>query len=145
MSDLESDLLQQIIDHGLPDPVQQHRFARHLGRTWRFDFAWVEDRVAVEVDGGTFIKGLGHGTGQSAERDAVKSAVALCMGWRVVRVTTHMVADGRALAVIVALLRGYEEDAAQHLCDTRCKSCDETKTRRNRRLRQKARESDVSG
>lgn len=142
MSDLEASLLQQIRDYGLPEPELQLRFARMHGRSWRFDLSWPEAMVAVECNGGTFIRGR-HSGGQGAENDAVKGAVALLLGWRVVTVTNHMVEDGRALAVIVALLRGYEEDAAQHLCDTRCQRCDETKTRRNRRLRQKARESGV--
>jgi len=34
---------------GLPAPVFEYRF--HPSRKWRFDIAWPERRVAVEVEG----------------------------------------------------------------------------------------------
>lgn len=67
------------------------------GRGWRFDFAWPELMVAVEIEGGTWIGG--HG-GTRFEQDAVKYAEAAIRGWAVLRVTTDMVLDGRAIALL---------------------------------------------
>jgi very-short-patch-repair endonuclease len=141
MSALEDDLLEQIRDYGLIEPERQHQFAKHLGRRWKFDLSWIAPAVAVEVDGGSFVQGA-HGSGQGAENDAMKAAVATLLGWKVVRVTTHMVADGRALAVILGLLRvNWPEDAAEVLAGAKCAKCDLTKTRRNRKRREKARKA----
>lgn len=87
---------------GLPAPVAEHRFAPP--RRWRFDLAWPERRLAVEVDGGTWIGGR-HVTGAGYERDAEKHNAAVLAGWRVLRVTPAMITDGRALAFIEAALR----------------------------------------
>ena len=75
----------------------EHRFAPP--RRWRFDFAWPDRKVAVEVEGGTFIAGR-HSNGAGFEADCVKYAEAALMGWLVLRVTPHMIEDGRALALI---------------------------------------------
>lgn len=34
-----------------PEFVREHRF--HPTRRWRFDFAWPDEKVALEVEGGT--------------------------------------------------------------------------------------------
>lgn len=88
--------------------VREVRF--HPPRRWRFDFVvkpkwYVEgplrarDCLAVEVEGGTWVQGR-HNRGASFEADAIKYAEALIDGFRVMRVTTAMVDDGRALALI---------------------------------------------
>lgn len=81
----------------MPEPVREYRF--HPKRKWRFDFAWPARLVAVEVEGGTFSGGR-HSRGKGFEADCEKYAEAAILGWRVLRVTTAMVNDGRALALI---------------------------------------------
>jgi len=81
----------------VPEPVREYRF--HPKRKWRFDFAWPARLVAVEVEGGTFSGGR-HSRGRGFEADAEKYAEAAILGWRVLRVTTAMVNDGRALDLI---------------------------------------------
>jgi len=80
---------------GLPDPVREYRF--DASRRWRFDFAWLAPRVALEVEGGTYSGGR-HSRGSGFEKDAEKYNRAAILGWTVIRVTTAMVDDGRALA-----------------------------------------------
>ena len=79
---------------GLPVPVAEFRF--HPARKWRFDFAWVEHKLALDVDGGVFIQGR-HSRGLGMERDHEKMAEALCLGWRVLRVTPRQIRSGQAL------------------------------------------------
>jgi uncharacterized protein DUF559 len=74
--------------HGGPEPMREWPVA--AGRRWRFDFAWPNAKVAVEVDGGTFIRG-GHSRGKGQQRDAEKMNAATCLGWRVLRFTTDMI------------------------------------------------------
>lgn len=81
----------------LPAPVQEYVFAPP--RKWRFDFAWPDRMVALEVEGGTWISGA-HTRGRHFESDAEKYNEAALRGWRVLRVTTDMVDDGRALGFV---------------------------------------------
>jgi very-short-patch-repair endonuclease len=86
--------------------VQEHVFAHP--RKWRFDFAWPDLRVALEVEGGTFM-GRGHAGGQHFESDCEKYNTAALLGWMVIRVTGKMVNDGRAIATVEQALT-YRSD-----------------------------------
>lgn len=88
---------------GLPEPTPEHRF--DPSRRWRFDFAWLPQKVAVEIDGGTWIGGR-HTSGAGYERDCHKLNAAVLAGWRVLRFTTGMVQDGSAIDAIGDVLRG---------------------------------------
>ena len=58
----------------------------HPTRKWRFDFAFPELKIAVEVDGG------GHKMYWGTYRnDVEKMNAALFLGWQVFRVTTDMI------------------------------------------------------
>ena len=118
MSDLETTLALLIEDAGLPLPKREHRFARDIVgegpglrkrlaaaclRDWRFDFAWTEQRLAVECEGGIWSKGR-HVRGQGFEEDCRKYAAAQLHGWRVLRVTRGMIEDGTALATVSQML-----------------------------------------
>lgn len=88
---------------GLPMPTPELRFAPP--RRWRFDLAWPEQSLAVEIDGAVFTGGR-HTRGAGYEKDLEKLSEALCLGWRVLRVSTGMVRDGRALGYLERLLKG---------------------------------------
>lgn len=76
-------IFQQIcVQNGLPEPVAEFRF--HATRRWRFDWAWPEQRVALEIDGGVWTGGS-HGRGTGIVRDQEKHNYAACMGWIVIR------------------------------------------------------------
>lgn len=64
--------------------VREHRFDPE--RRWRFDFAWPEHRVAVEVEGGHWHNGR-HTRGSGFQADCIKYSRAVEMGWRVLRYT----------------------------------------------------------
>ena len=82
---------------GLPEPETEYRF--HPVRRWRFDFCWPAYRLAVEVEGGTWARGR-HSRGAGFERDCEKYNEATIRAWRVLRFTTGMVEDGRAVETL---------------------------------------------
>jgi len=67
---------------GLPAPVAEHRF--HPTRRWRFDLAWPEQMVALEIEGGVWTGGR-HTRGAGYLKDIEKYSVASAMGWCVIR------------------------------------------------------------
>ena len=70
-------------DSGLPRPVAELRF--HPKRRWKFDFAWPEQKVALEVEGGVWVGGR-HTSGAGFVKDMEKYNEATCAGWRLLRV-----------------------------------------------------------
>lgn len=78
-SDLFTSLLRS---EGLPMPLTEHRF--HGTRRWRFDYAWPEHQVALEVEGGVWVGGR-HTSGAGFVKDMEKYNEAACMGWRIIR------------------------------------------------------------
>ena len=90
---------------GFPEPEPEYPFAKHLGRRWRFDFAWPDRWLAVEVDGGAWVPGGGRhtrGAGFAADHDKMNRAMLL--GWRVLRFTSRHLEDGSALADLAEAL-----------------------------------------
>ena len=85
---------------GLPVPVTEHRFGalasggtgkgvrdrlRATGLSdWRFDYAWPEHKVALEVEGGIFSGGR-HTRGKGFAEDMRKYNSAAVLGWIVLR------------------------------------------------------------
>lgn len=102
MSDPEEALATLIKWTGLPTPEREYVF--HHARKWRFDFAWPRLRIAVEVEGGSWVAGR-HNRGAAFEQDAIKYNEAALDGWTLLRVTPAMVDDGRAIAFIERALR----------------------------------------
>jgi hypothetical protein len=90
---------------GMAQPDTEYRF--HDTRQWRFDFAWPDYCLAVEVEGGQWINGR-HQRGKGFEDDCEKYNEAALDGWMVFRFTGDMVKDGRALEMLLRCLRFYE-------------------------------------
>ena len=104
-SPLELRLLVLIRASGFPEPEPEHPFAKHLGRRWRFDFAWPALMRAVEVDGGAWVPGGGrHTRGAGFAADHYKINRSTLLGGRVLRVTARHLADGTALADLAEAL-----------------------------------------
>jgi hypothetical protein len=85
----------QVKAAGLPAPIQEHRFAPP--RRWRFDYAWPEQMVALEVEGGAFTQGR-HTRGAGYVKDMEKYNEAALRGWVVLRVTPKQLS--RAVSLI---------------------------------------------
>lgn len=73
------------------EPQREHKFAAAWARDWRFDFAWPVQKVAVEIEGGTWKGKGGHTTGVGYQKDCEKYNAAIELGWRVLRYTPQMV------------------------------------------------------
>lgn len=84
-------------------PTPEYRF--HATRRWRFDFAWPDRKVALEVEGGVFIQGR-HSRGVGMVKDMEKYGEAAVQGWRVLRVTPKQVIDGTALRLVERTFAG---------------------------------------
>ena len=97
LSDAEAALEWQMKVADIPTWAAEFTFAQP--RRWRFDFAWPREHLAVEVEGGVWIRGH-HSSGAGFAADCEKYNEAALLGWRVLRVTPEMVLDGRALAWI---------------------------------------------
>lgn len=69
--------------HGFPVPAYEYQF--HDTRKWRFDIAFRQERVAIEVHGGLFRFGH-HSRGKGFLDDREKIAEAMVLGWRVFEV-----------------------------------------------------------
>lgn len=119
MSHLEDELFLQLRAAKVPLPEQQYRFAaQHVGlgkglkarlseaglRDWRFDFAWPDRMLAVEVEGGIYVGGR-HVRGSGYERDLMKYSKAMLLGWNVYRCGKQLINTGEALNTIL-ILRG---------------------------------------
>ena len=70
--------------HSIPDPAREFVFAPP--RKWRFDFAWPDRKVALEVEGGVFTGGR-HTSSVGFLKDISKYNTAESLGWHVLRCT----------------------------------------------------------
>jgi very-short-patch-repair endonuclease len=75
----------------LPAPHYEFRF--NAERKWRFDVAFPDHRIAVEIDGGVWRSGGGaHSHPSGILRDMEKINAAQLAGWRVLRYTPDNIA-----------------------------------------------------
>lgn len=75
-------LVQLCIAHGLPEPRPEYEW--HPTRRYRADYALVNERILIEVDGGLWIQG-GHSRGAARLHDMEKDREATMLGWRTLR------------------------------------------------------------
>ena len=110
---------------GCPYPMMEYNFARDIVghgpgirkrlreaglQDWRFDFAWPDKLIAVELEGGIWVRGA-HVRGEHFESDARKYNAAQAAGWAVYRFTSGMLERDPAACVgqVAAALGGGEE------------------------------------
>lgn len=79
--------VQLLKEVGLPEPKPELRFSKD--RMWRFDFAYPEAKLAIEIEGGVWNNGR-HVTGTGFEDDCEKYNTAVLMGWYVLRIPTKI-------------------------------------------------------
>ena len=102
-SALENLFAMQLDAAGLTGYVRE--FAAIPGRKFRFDFAFVRERLLVEINGGTY-NGGAHGRGVGINRDYEKFRLGQACGWEVYPFDTKEVKNGTALATVEKYLKG---------------------------------------
>lgn len=95
-------LLYQLQLSGIPQPERE--FVFHRKRKWRFDLAWPDLLIAVEVEGGIWVGGR-HVRGEGYEADCEKYNEAQLAGWMVLRFTPGMIKRDQAGGVIEKAIR----------------------------------------
>jgi very-short-patch-repair endonuclease len=83
--------------------VREYTFAKP--RKWRADFAHLEKRMLVEVEGGIYSGGR-HTRGTGYAKDIEKYNAAALAGWTLLRFTTDMVRTGLAAKTIEQHIMG---------------------------------------
>ena len=94
-SDLEATLALHLRVNNFPEWETEYKF--HPKRRWQFDFAWPEQRIAVEVQGGIHMAKGGHNTAAGITRDCEKGNEAIVTGWKVLHVTREQIENGSAI------------------------------------------------
>lgn len=82
-------LVEAIRRHGL-EPAFEYQF--DVNRRWRFDVAVLPGKVAIELQGGTFMGGR-HTRGRGYENDCKKTLAAAADGWLVLPITYTMLEE----------------------------------------------------
>lgn len=102
----------------LPAFESQFYFAKSIGRRWKFDVAFPEFKVAVEIEGlvvrrinGQLVAGGRHATVTGFREDCIKYASAALLGWQVLRFEQGMVKSKYAVDTTIRLLvsRGWRK------------------------------------
>ena len=102
LSDLEDKLEFQLKSAKITGFTREYKF--HPKRRWRLDFAWIDQKIGVEVEGGIWLPRSGHNTGVGISRDVEKGNSLTLLGWKLIRVTGKMIKSGEALNIIESIL-----------------------------------------
>ncbi|MDM8174792.1 hypothetical protein QT327_10555 [Olivibacter sp. 47] len=71
-------------------------------RQYRIDYAIPTHKIAIEVDGGIWMKGnSGHSSGTGIKRDMEKGNLLQSMGWRLIRVQPNELLTDSTLKLIL--------------------------------------------
>jgi very-short-patch-repair endonuclease len=104
-SSLELQLAFQIRACRLPEPQAEYRFVP--GRRYRADFAWPNQMLLVECEGGLFSRGKGWHLSIGGYLDDIqKYNLAALLGYRVLRFTRKEIDSGLAIKAIEQALAG---------------------------------------
>jgi len=75
----------------IPEPVEEYKFCED--RRWRFDYAWPDLKIAVEVEGGIWLGGR-HNRPVGYQKDLEKYNRATLDGWKIFRFTPTQFRNG---------------------------------------------------
>ena len=74
------------------DLHSEHKF--HPKRRFRFDFAHLPTKTAIEIQGGIWTRGkAAHSSGSGVQRDCHKQCLASSLGWLVFPLSEAMIRD----------------------------------------------------
>jgi len=101
-SALEDLFAMQLDAAGLTGYVRE--YAAIPGRRFSWDFAFIRERLLIEIQGGVW-NGGAHGRPTGITRDMDKLNVATEHGWKSLQFETKMVKDGTAIKKVEAILK----------------------------------------
>jgi len=90
----------------LGGPVLEKEFRFHPKRRWRADFAHLESRTLIEIEGGAWVSGR-HNRGTGFIADTEKYLEAVLRGWRVVRLAAPQITPDNLRRIIAAILNQW--------------------------------------
>lgn len=102
-SELELVMLVDLRSLGL-EPVREYKF--HPIRNWRFDFAFPDARIAIEIEGGTHANWYRsrHVSASGYAEDCDKYNEASLAGWTLLRFTSHQVGTRKSIRQVTRAL-----------------------------------------
>lgn len=109
LANLRLQQIRKMAEWGLPAPTPEYEFDnRTPPRGWKFDWAWIESMVALEVEGGAWTKGR-HTRGKGFVSDMEKYKEAAIQGWLLIRCTPAQLRTG---AIVPDLKRALASRAS---------------------------------
>ena len=82
--------------------IAEHKF--HPVRRWRFDYAILDKKIAIEVEGGVWSNGR-HTRGSGFLKDIEKYNNATLLGWRLVRCTPQTLLSSKFIDFLKKLIK----------------------------------------
>ncbi len=87
-------------------PPLEREVRFHTSRRWRADFAHMESRTLIEIEGGIFLPGGGrHNRGGGYAKDAEKYLEAVLAGWTVIRLTDKQLEIGSIERIVAMMIK----------------------------------------
>ena len=91
-------------------PIPECEWKFDTKRRWRFDYAWPQQMIALEVEGGVWTGGR-HTRGAGFVKDMEKYNRAAVLGWRLLRVTPDKLVSAGTFDMLREIL-GLRERSA---------------------------------
>jgi hypothetical protein len=81
--------------------IPEYQF--HPSRKWRFDWCLLDNKIAIEIEGGVWSNGR-HTRGSGFINDMEKYNSATCLGWKLLRYTPDQFASYNFINDLKAIL-----------------------------------------
>jgi very-short-patch-repair endonuclease len=114
----------------------QREYCAIPNRRFKMDFAWVKQRVAVEIQGGTYMGKSAHNTGKGLSRDYEKNNLAIQNGWVVIYLDSKAINNlgKESLNLVNEILRRRSKEIKLKSLGTKKSLVRETETPDQRRV-----------